>query len=81
MPNKRVIRDGGMDTDANLHWGLRRAAEIKEWDKRMILLEEYPIFQGIGGKLSFGEKCGTLISDLLRFMSMIHLQIQNRPGS
>jgi len=68
MPNKRVIRDGGMDTDANLRWGLRRAAEIKGWDKRMILLEECPIFRGIRGKLSFGEKFGTLISDLLKIM-------------
>ena len=81
IANKRVIQSSGMDLNASLKWGLRRAAEIENWDKRITVLAEYPKFRGIRSKLSFKEKWGTLVADLLRIMFMVHLRMQKRPAS
>jgi len=72
VANKRVIEDGGMDASARLKWGIRKASDIHEWDRRIAVLEEYPIFRGLKDKLSWKEKWGTFLSDTLRIMSMIH---------
>jgi O-methyltransferase involved in polyketide biosynthesis len=78
IANKRVIQDGGMDSAANLKWGLVRAADLEKWDKRIRVVEAYPMFRGIRGKLSsLKEKWGTLMSDVLGIMSMVHLRIEN----
>jgi len=81
IANRRVIRDGGMDADAQLKWGLGKAAEIESWDRRFTVLAEYPIFRGLKGTLSLKEKCGTLISDTLRIMSMVHLGMDLKRGN
>ncbi len=73
--NQRVIRDGGMDQDAQLRWALERAAELQAWDRRIRILDEYPIFRGFKKTLSLKEKWGTFLCDTLRIMSMIHLRM------
>jgi hypothetical protein len=73
IANKKVIQDGGMDQSAQLKWGISRASEIREWDRRVTVLEEYPIFRGLKDALSLKEKWGRFLSDTLRIMSMIHL--------
>lgn len=75
IANRKVIQDGGMDASAQLKWGIRKATEIQEWDRRITVLAEYPIFRGLKGGLSWKEKCGTFLSDTLRIMSMIHLRM------
>lgn len=77
LANKKVIRDGGMDDNAQLKWGLGRADEIHEWDPRITIVAEYPIFRGMRSGLTFKEKYGTFLSDALRIMSMVHLRIEN----
>jgi O-methyltransferase involved in polyketide biosynthesis len=75
IANKRVIEDGGMDATAQLRWGIRRASEILEWDRRITIVAEYPIFRGLKHKLSLKEKWGTFLSDTLGIMSMIHVRM------
>ena len=75
IANKRVIEGGGMDATAQLKWGIRRASEILEWDRRITVVAEYPIFQGLKHKLSLKEKLGTFLSDTLGIMSMIHVRM------
>jgi len=76
VANQRVIRDGGMDPDALLKWGLKRAREIKEWDERIDIVAEYPLFQGLRGRMNLHERWGTFLSDRLRIMSMVHLRFR-----
>lgn len=76
MANKRVIRAAGMDEDAQLKWGLTKAADICAWDPRFTVLAEYPKFHGIKRTFTLKEKFGTLISDALRIMTMVHLGIK-----
>jgi len=75
IANERVIRDGGMDESARLKWALSRAADLRRWDPRIIVLAEYPLFRGLKSSLSLKEKWGTFLSDSLRIMAMIHLRM------
>lgn len=75
LANRRVIAAGGMDQSAVLKWGVRRAKEIESWDSRITLLAEYPIFRNMRRGLAPREKWGTLMSDTLRIMTMVHLRI------
>lgn len=73
VANQKVIRDGGMDSNAELKWGLQTTAEIHAWDQRIAVLEEFPVFHGLKNKLPLREMAGPLLSDILRIMSMLHL--------
>lgn len=74
VSNKRVIEAGGMDKSAILKWGIETAEKIQMWDKRIKLLKEYPMFKGVKKGLSFSNKCGTILSDWLNIMFIVHLQ-------
>ena len=80
MANKRVIKAGGMDESAILKWPLPRAKEMESWDRRIAVLANYPIFQGMKQGLTVREKWGTFLSDLLRIMSIVHLRL-GPPGA
>jgi len=73
--NRRVIRAGGMSESANLVWALGNPRELESWDKRIALIESYPLFRGAKRGHSLKEKWGMLMSDTLRVMSMVHLRI------
>jgi O-methyltransferase involved in polyketide biosynthesis len=80
VANKKVIQAGGMDDSAMLKWGLRQARDMESWDRRIEVVSEYPIFRNMKGGLSIGEKLGTMLSDVLRIMSMVHLRLRSRPS-
>jgi len=79
--NKRVIRDGGMDSSATLKWALNKAAQIHEWEPRITILDEYPLFRGLKSGLSLKEKWGTFLSDSLRVMLIVHLAVAARSSN
>ena len=71
--NKVVIQAGGMDQSSFLKWGIESAYEMQSWDKRIKVIEEFPMFRGMKGRVSFKAKIGTLMSDILRIMFMVRL--------
>jgi O-methyltransferase involved in polyketide biosynthesis len=73
LSNKVVLKAGGMDDNATLKWGLKNASEIRDWDNRIVVLEEYPMYTYMKKGLSLKGRIATLTSDLLRVMSIIHL--------
>jgi len=75
MANRRVIQAGGMDESAVLKWSVERASEMTLWDGRIRVVSEYPMFANMKHGLSLKEKWGTLMADLLRIMSMVHLRL------
>jgi O-methyltransferase involved in polyketide biosynthesis len=81
IANQRVIRDGGMDTNAQLKWGLNSAAELHAWDQRITVLAAFPIFHGLKRKFPAKQKIGTFLSDALRIMSMVHVAIAADGGN
>ncbi len=74
VANKHVIETGGMDESSILKWGIETAKQIQAFDKRITLLEEYPMFKGMKKGLSFRYKFGTFLSDLFNIMFIVHLQ-------
>jgi O-methyltransferase involved in polyketide biosynthesis len=74
VANKKIIKGGGMDESAVLKWGLETARTIQQWDNRIILVNEYRIFKNIKRSLNLRNKIGTLISDLLNIMFMVHIR-------
>lgn len=74
IANRRVIQDAGMDASAQLKWGIGGAVELQDWDRRITVLDEYPMFRGLKRGFSLKEKWGTFLSDALHMMSMVHLR-------
>jgi hypothetical protein len=74
VANKLVIKAGGMDESSVLKWGLRNASDLGEWDDRITILEEYPMFKYVKKGLSLKGKIRTIESDLLKIMSIVHLR-------
>ncbi len=74
VANKKVIADGGMDKSSVLKWGIERAKEIHAWDTRIKIMDDYPIFKKMKRALPIRNKIGTMISDLLNIMFMVHLK-------
>ena len=80
MANRKVIKAGGMDDSAILRWGIRRAKEMEQWDRRIAVVAEYPLFRNMRSALSMREKWGTFMSDALNIMSMVHLRLAASVG-
>jgi O-methyltransferase involved in polyketide biosynthesis len=75
VANKKVIEAGGMDQQAVLKWGIDSARKIQDWDGRIMVVDEYPMFKNMKKNLSFRNAYGTFWSDRLKIMSMAHLKI------
>ena len=67
-----------MDASAQLKWGIAKATGIQNWDGRITVVAEYPIFREMKRGLSLKEKWGTFLSDSLRIMSMVHLHFLDK---
>lgn len=64
-----------MSAAAKLVWSLDDPREIACWDKRMALIESYPLFRGMKQGRDLKKKWGMFLSDTLRVMSMVRLGI------
>jgi O-methyltransferase involved in polyketide biosynthesis len=78
VSNKKVIEASGLDDKSHLKWGIRSASELEEWNNKFEILEEYPMFKNVKKGLTFDKKLGTLISDLLKIMFMVHLRFNKQ---
>jgi O-methyltransferase involved in polyketide biosynthesis len=74
VANKLVIKAGGMDESSILKWGIKNASEMREWDDRITVLEEYPMFKHMKKGLSLKGRIAASESDLLKIMSIVHLR-------
>jgi O-methyltransferase involved in polyketide biosynthesis len=73
--NEKVIKESGMDEAAILKWGIKSAKALETWEPGIKVLEEYPLFKGVKKGLSFKEKYGLFLSDLLKIMFIVHLRL------
>jgi hypothetical protein len=46
LPNEKVIKEGGMNENAILKWGIDSATSIGAWDERIKIVAEYPCLRG-----------------------------------
>lgn len=74
MANKMVVKKSGLDENSFLKWGLKSARSIGGWDRRIRVLEEYPMFKETRNR--FKNKMTALISDVFKMQYMVHLQFE-----
>ena len=74
--NEAVIKNSGMSVNAILRWGLKRPKDIEKWDRDIRIIRKYSFFEDIRKDLSFRNKIGTRLSDFLKIMYMIHVEIK-----
>lgn len=75
VANKKVIDDSGMDQSAYLKWGMKKGNEMKEWDERIQIIRDLPMFKDYKKGLDFKSRLGAMISDSLRIMSLAHIRL------
>lgn len=75
ISNKMVLKDGGMDENAVLKWGLKRAKSMDRWDNRIKVLNEYLLYKNMKKGLSIKGKTLTFVSDRLRMLFLVHIKI------
>ena len=80
LANKKVIAGGGMDESAILKWGIERVRDMESWDSRIGVLAAEPIFRHMMHGIALRERLGTMLSDALGIMTMVHLRL-GRPST
>jgi len=77
VANKKVIANAGMDESSILKWGIEDAKTIESWDNRIRVVEDYPLFKNMKSGLPVRNKVGTMMSDVLNIMFMVHLKFDS----
>lgn len=74
--NKLVIENSGMDENALLKWGIRHPKVLESWDRDIQVKGIYSFFKDMRKRLSIRNRMGARLSDFLKIMYMIHLEIK-----
>lgn len=75
VANKKVVQAGGMGKAAMLKWGLRSAKILEQWDSRITLVQEIPMYRGFKTAYPIMKRCGLWLSDIVKISSMVHVRI------
>jgi O-methyltransferase involved in polyketide biosynthesis len=76
VANKKVIKNGGMDESAYLKWGVKDLKSLSQWDSRIKILSDIPMFQDYKKQLDFRRRIATAFSDHLKIMSLAHIRME-----
>jgi O-methyltransferase involved in polyketide biosynthesis len=73
--NHLAVRRAGI-RDARLKWAIGSAKQLMEWDRRIEVIDEWPMFSRIARDPSWKPTTRLLakLSDWFRFTSMVHLR-------
>ncbi len=74
MANRMVIKASGMDEKFFLKWGLKRAKTLELWERRIKLIDEYPMFKKMMNHFQLRNKIMAWISDTFKIQYIVHLQ-------
>ena len=78
IANKKVIEQGGMDKKANLVWGINDIRKITNWDYRIEIMHNMPMFKEFKKKYPLTKRLGMTISDAMKIMSLCHIKITRK---
>jgi hypothetical protein len=73
--NKKVIESSGLDDKSYLKWGLDTSSDIPQWNSKIEVVKEYPMFRKMLKGLKLKNKIVALLSDHYKIMYMVHLRI------
>ncbi len=72
--NEKVIEGSGLDKRSHLKWGIQNADEILEWNNKIELVNEIPMYKNMVDGLSQENQLAAEMSDKYKIMYMIHLR-------
>jgi O-methyltransferase involved in polyketide biosynthesis len=75
IANKRVLEQADMDESAQLKWSTNDIREIQGWYPALRVMESIPLFRRHRKHRPFGRRAGLLISDVMRIMSLAHIEL------
>jgi len=74
--NEVVLKNVSMSETSILRWGLKKTRDIESWDRDIKIIRKYSFYEDLRKGLSFRNKLGTYMSDFLKIMYMIHIEIR-----
>ena len=63
VANKKLIKSVGLDEKSFLKWGLESADEILNWNNKIEIVKEYPMFKRMTKGIGFKNKITAAVSD------------------
>jgi len=81
MANKRVLEQADMDESTRLKWSANSLREIVRLHPNLHVLDNIPLFRGHRTHLPFRHRIGLLISDMMRIMSVTHIELTTGNGA
>jgi O-methyltransferase involved in polyketide biosynthesis len=75
VANKRVISAHSIEKTAVLQWSVKRANDRRAFGPAVRIIESYPLFRKVMGRIERPLRMTARISDFLRIMSMVHAEV------
>lgn len=76
MANKQVVKRGGMNENAFLKWQLKDGRGIEQWNQKIEIIGQIPMFKDLKLKTNLKNKLMTKLSDRLKMQYIIHLKVK-----
>ena len=76
MANKNVIEKGDMSKKSYLKWSINNIKDLTKIDKDIEIMNNQPMFKDFKKNLVFYKRYGHQFSDILRIMSLAHIEIE-----
>lgn len=77
IAKKQVLKKGGMGMSMEDGWGLKPAASLEKWDKRIKVINVIPMSKGMKKGVPLPFKIISTITDILGVCSMVHMRIES----
>ncbi len=78
VATKKVLKAGGMNGAAiGKSWGIKKVLELENWDSRIRIVSEIPMYKGLKKEYSFKMKLGSYFSDFFNIASIVHLRTED----
>ena len=75
IAKKQVLKKGGMGISMDGGWGLKPVVCLEKWDKRIRVLNAFPMSKGMMKGVPLSFKIISTITDMLGVCSMVHMRI------
>lgn len=81
IANKRLIEQTEIDESASLKWSANSVRDVARLHPCLRVLDNTPLFRRHRSHLPFRRRIGLLISDAMRIMSLMNVELTTRNGA
>jgi O-methyltransferase involved in polyketide biosynthesis len=76
IAKKQVLKKGGMGMSSDGGWGLKPIKSLEKWDKRIRVVDAFPMYKGMKKDLPLSQKLMLSMPDLLGVCHMIYVNME-----